>query len=266
MSQAEAFLAGSTNGGQTSLVEVASEMLKDNLILITLSRRLDSLPKFKLYAAREETNSPVGLHVKSRAINGVQELTKLPNREWVYQPNYRNYRALTRQTRVRQRFEYVDKKQLLYLLVDASGSMRNGYRIAAACGIVFNRLRAVVEGKASLYLRFFSTELLEEHTVTTPEQARELLQVLKNQGVYEGNGTDISKCLIQTCLRIQQLVEEEANFVRPELVIISDGCDEVTSSLEDLRSTTLHAFIIESTNSKLLTLARQSGGVGVDYL
>jgi hypothetical protein len=132
-----------------------------------------------------------------------------------------------------------------------------------AGGILMNRLKAVIDGDAELWFRWFDTGLKKEHYVETPEQARELIKLVA-QGNYSGGGTAIANCVREAVKQIQEL-EAEGFRYRPELVVVTDGEDDTSSlKLSELAGIKLHAFVVECKNRNFAELARRTGGVGVE--
>ena len=50
------------------------------------------------------------------------------------------------------------------------------------------------------------------------------------------------------------------------MIIVSDGDHGINVNAEELEGIILHAFIVEEVNDDLVTLAKESGGVGLQEL
>ena len=152
LSDTEKELMGETP--EMSKREIAEDMMGDKSIWLKISRQLDNLSKMQVRKCKKQESDPNGEEVITRSINGFDELSKLSKSEWAtYQTSrsYFWYRVAGKQARVRERVINIEKKQLLFIMVDCSGSMDSGNRIAKACGILMNRLKAVISGEAELY-------------------------------------------------------------------------------------------------------------------
>jgi uncharacterized protein with von Willebrand factor type A (vWA) domain len=214
---------------------------------------------------KKQEADPNGEEVITRSINGFDELSKLSKSEWAsYQTSrsYFWYRVAGKQARVRERVITIEKKQLLFIMVDCSGSMDSGNRIAKACGILMNRLKAVIAGEAELYFSFFDTELVKVYSVKTPEEAKSLMETLRNKN-FSGCLTNIDGCMKQAKAEIDKIIAEGATY-RPELVVVTDGDDTISSTAKDFAGTKVHAFVVEKRNPKLVNLAKATGGVGIE--
>lgn len=262
--------AGSGQGESLRKMRIAEDFLNDRgkQEMLRISRQLDSLSRMRVSRETKFTPDPEGDDVRSRAIKNLGEISKVAKPAWVtYQKSrtYFWYRAVSGQLAVRERGIRSERKQLLYIIIDCSGSMKDTpNRIPRACGVLMNRLKAAMKGDAVLYFRFFDTRLHEEHFVSTPEEAKRAMEAVR-KGSYSGRGTAIDVCAREALARIEEIVKEGKTH-RPELVVVSDGGDTVRLSAEDLASTRLHAFLVECENRPLTDLAIKSGGVGVDRL
>lgn len=263
LSENEKELMGETP--EMSKREIAEDMMGDKSIWLSISRQLDSLSKMQVRKCKKQEADPNGEEVITRSINGFDELSKLSKSEWAhYQTNrsYFWYRVASKQARVRERVVNIEKKQLLFIIVDCSGSMDSGKRIAKACGILMNRLKSVITGEAELYFSFFDTELLEVYSVKTPEEAKSLMETLRNKN-FSGGSTSIDSAMKQAKAEIDKIIAEGSTY-RPELVVITDGDDSISSTAKDFAGTKVHAFVVEESNNKLTDLAKATGGVGIN--
>lgn len=263
LSETEKELMGETP--EMSKREIAEDMMGDKSIWLTISRQLDSLSKMQVRKCKKQEADPNGEEVITRSINGFDELSKLSKSEWAsYQTSrsYFWYRVAGKQARVRERVITIEKKQLLFIMVDCSGSMDSGNRIAKACGILMNRLKAVIAGEAELYFSFFDTELVKVYSVKTPEEAKSLMETLRNKN-FSGCSTNIDGCMKQAKAEIDKIIAEGATY-RPELVVVTDGDDTISSTAKDFAGTKVHAFVVEKRNPKLVDLAKATGGVGIE--
>ena len=67
--------------------------------------------------------------------------------------------------------------------------------------------------------------------------------------------------------RILEICKQDPTLTRPELVIVTDGDDNVKSlKLEQFVKTKVHAFIVDRKNDDLVEFAKATGGVGIQNL
>ena len=241
--------------------QIASDFTVEQWIWMKMSKRIDSLPGLTVSLTRQVEPDPDGREVQIRPIAGWDQMTKLTPREWTYPPMLRAYRVASRMAMVRVKVRTVEKRQLLYILVDGSGSMGGDSRYRAG-GIVMNRLRAVKRGEAVVYVRFFdSTCWMEEYYAHDVPTAVKCMEDIRNVE-YRGGGTAIDHCARQATERIGEILHGGEELVKPELLVVTDGQDTVKMTLNDLGGTTMHAFVLGA-NDTLVNIARQSGGVGI---
>lgn len=247
-------------------LKIAEDMLKGKQVMLDISRHLDTLSRMQVRRQRKLEPDPEGDERRFRPLTDLSEMGQLTASEWALRqvaPGLFMYRLATSQAQIRERVTRLEKKQILFILMDISGSMGQKPRLWKAGGIVMNRLKAVINADAELWFVMFDTKLKEEHYAGTPEEARALIKKL-TEGNFSGGGTAIATCVKAAVARIQKLLEEGLRY-KPEIVVVSDGEDDTSSlRLEDLSGVKLHAFMVECSNEHLTNLAIRSGGVGVN--
>jgi uncharacterized protein with von Willebrand factor type A (vWA) domain len=142
--------------------------------------------------------------------------------------------------------------------------MGSGQRIFKAGGILMNRLKAVIEGEAELFVRLFDTSLKEEYHASSPSEAKELIRHFTEKN-YSGGSTDISGCVRAAKSRIEEIIAQGATY-RPELVVITDGDDKISLTTKEISGIKMHSFVVECANKALTDLAIGTGGVGINNL
>ena len=247
-----------------SKMKLAEDMARGKDVWLKVSRQLDKLARMKVARSVKVQPDPEGEDVRVRPIAHFGEINRLQKSEWALPSAYRTYRLVSRSAMVRERVRREEKQQLLYMIIDCSGSMGDGQRIAKAGGVLMNRLKAVVAGEAQMFVRFFDSRCYEEHFASTPAEAKEMIRRFEEHN-FSGGSTNISGCAKEAQSRIEEIVAE-GKLTRPELVVVSDGDDSISLTVEDLCGTKLHAFLVGGSNTRLLELARETGGVGIDNL
>lgn len=247
--------------------KLAEDMTGDKSIWLKISRQLDGLARMRVARTVKVVPDPEGEEVRNRPIRHLGELTRVAKSAWAVRqqkPVYFWYQAVSGQLPIRERVKREEKKQLLYLLIDCSGSMDNDQRIAKAGGVLFNRLKAVCEGEAEIFVRFFDSQVYEEFFASNAKEAKGLMNRFREQN-FSGGSTNISGCARTAQARIEEIVAE-GKMTRPELVIITDGDDRIDLKAEDLKGTKMHAFVVGGSNARLTELAVETGGVGINDL
>ena len=247
-----------------SKMRLAQDMAKGKDLWLKVSRQLDKLARMRVARSVKVLPDPEGDDVRVRPIAHLGEVGRMQKSEWAYPSAYRTYRLVTRSAMVRERVRREEKQQLLYMIIDCSGSMERGQRIAKAGGVLMNRLKAVVVGEAQMFVRFFDSRCYEEHFASSPAEAKDLTRRFEEHN-FSGGSTNISSCVKEAQTRIEEIVAE-GKLSRPELVVVSDGDDSISITAQDLGDTKLHAFVVEGSNPALTDLAVQTGGVGIDRL
>ncbi len=249
-------------------MSLAEDMLNGKDIMLSISRNLDKLTKMQVRKLKKQEADPAGDEIRKRPIRHMGELNKIEKSYWAVRQqskSYFDYLAVTGGIPVRERVITIEKRQLLYVMIDCSGSMGEGKRIFKAGGILMNRLKAVIAGEAELYVRLFDTSLKTEYHAGTPTEAKELIKHFTEKN-YSGGSTDISGCARSAQERINEIIADGATY-KPELVIITDGDDKIDlKATKDFAGTKMHAFVVDTTNNALCEVAKATGGVGINNL
>jgi len=251
---------------QLRKMALASEMTKGKDIWLQMSRRLESLINFRTRSFKKTIPSIEGESVRSRPIEHIGEINKLQSSEWANPKTLRLFRILSRKAQVRERVYTVDQKQLLYLLIDCSGSM-HGNKIHKAGGVLMNRLKAVVKGEAELFVRFFDDGVYKEHSATTAEEAVTLMRHFEEYN-FGGNGTDITKAVKKAKKDIDQKMADDELLVEPEIVVVTDGEDNGVRSLsaKDFLPSVVNGIMIQGENHELADFCRATRGVVIQNI
>lgn len=258
---------GSAEDAQQKM-SLAEDMLSGKEVMLQISRNLDKLTRMQVRKSKKQEADPAGDEIRKRPICHLGELNKIEKSYWGIRQqskSYFDYLAVTGNIPVRERVTTIEKKQLLYIIIDCSGSMGSGQRIFKAGGILMNRLKAVIAGEAELYVRLFDTSLRPEYHAGTSTEAKELIKHFTEKN-YSGGSTDISGCARAAQKRIEEIVSNGSTY-KPELVIITDGDDSINlKAAKDFPGTKMHAFVVETNNTALCDVAKATGGVGISNM
>lgn len=246
-------------------MRLAQDMANGKAIWLKVSRKLEDISRMSVARLKKFEPDVHGQDVRSRPIENFNEIGKINPMEYSLPDTYQLMRVITRAAHIRERGIHTEKQQLLYIIIDSSGSME-GNKIHKAGGILMNRLKSVIKGDAQIYARFFDTDLYEEHKATNADEAKALVDMFNKEN-FSGGGTDIAGCLTMANKRIEELLDNNELLTRPELVVITDGESDIRSLIpRNFHPTKVHAFVVEYSNQSLVKFARDTGGVGIDRL
>lgn len=238
--------------------------------VIRISRKMKAFSKLKTSKIQEFTPDVEGNQVRNRVMNNYGELARIKSEQYaqkISMPKIFNYRTVTNQYMIRERGKFLEKKQLLYVLVDCSGSMSDGdsSRINMAAGILVNRLMAVAKGDATVYWRFFDTVAHECTFVDNKEKAQQSISKILEQGNYSGGGTDFDVALNSAVEHIESL-RESVQFAKPEIFMVTDGGCSCHVKRDGLKGIKLHAGIVSHEYSRdLHNLVGATGGAYINF-
>lgn len=159
---------------------------------------------------------------------------------------------------VMQSYQTTQDKQVLYLLLDVSGSMAeptygsNEPKRIWGSGVVVRHLVNAYNGNSICLLRFFDGGVHDLIEVRTKEEALAAIEiVLKN--AFSGDGTHIYGAFKKA---VQDIRTQDGDFSKAEIVLITDAED---SSMDDARQVRklkgddirLHAAVIGNSSPTL---------------
>ncbi|MDP2656615.1 MAG: VWA domain-containing protein [bacterium] len=236
-----------------SVVEVAEKIGQSTeWELVRLSHLLDDLVELKTSKKRSTKSSlePTAF-VRTRGIRDFSELPKVARVAHGLPDEIFWQRAVEKRLPVREYVKVDEQKQLIYLLVDCSGSMGDGKRVVKAGGILLNRVKAVIRGEAELFLRLFDGSPHDLKEARNEQQGRELLDMIKNKGTYSGGSTNFSAAISQA---VKDINADKARFHRCDIIMVTDG-DDSLGTHEPLGDIKLHVFSVASENEALKNIA-----------
>lgn len=269
---------GVSAGTQTGFTAKGKRILKNAMLLadrqlveiLKISRKMKSFSKLKTSKIQEFTPDVEGNQVRNRTMQNYGELAKIKASQFaqkVVTPNLFNYRAVTNQYMMRERGAFLEKKQLLYVLVDSSGSMteEGNTRINMAAGILVNRLMAVTKGDANVYWRFFDTQVYDVTFADSKESSQESISRILNTEQYSGGGTNFDVAITSAVEHIESL-KETMKYAKPEIFMITDGGCSCHIKKEQLKGIKLHAGIVAYEHPhQLEQLVGASGGAYINF-
>jgi uncharacterized protein with von Willebrand factor type A (vWA) domain len=242
-------------------------LLADPLMLeiLQVSQKLECIKNMQVGRGIKIFADRKGKEIRRRPIRSYQELPLIGQGAWgIYQKQRTLFwqKMANKEFLIRERISRSEKKQLLYLLLDSSGSLvGRGSRLVS--GIAFNRLQAVKRNEAICYISFYDFEKYPAMRASTPEEAEDCFQKVHSHKY--GGGTRTSVALKEAITEIRQL-ETSLNVERPDLLLVTDNDEE---ALEDISSIDcigikVHGICILSHNASLTQLAAETRGVLIE--
>lgn len=260
---------GVADGDDLDRLKVAEDLVSGKQEILDISRSLDALSRMKVHRQRKVEVDPSGEEVRTRPIRGLSELPKVAPAAWATRQeslSYFSYQAVTGQLSVRERVTHADRKQVIFILLDGSASMQHGRRHYKATGVVMNRLKAVINGDAEVYLAVFDSRMYDPHHAATLEEAKDLMDwVLKHN--FSGGSTDIAAAIQAAHDYLSEELKSRDDIYRPEVVVLTDDDSSVSKLKRScIPGTKVHGFAMETRNTSLVDLCKSTGGVGIDNM
>lgn len=156
---------------------------------------------------------------------------------------------------VKEKVKPKDRKQILYMLLDDSGSMNNIVKQTYVRAVLLNRLESVVDGKSELVFSLYESRKYMETEVKDKDEAKKLYQTISTKRP-RGGGTNIGAVLQET---IDQIHDKEG-YVNPEIMIVCDGDDYVDPKQLDFKGVRINVVLLGTTNTGLQKIAKLTDG------
>ena len=244
-------------------MKVAEDMRNADKTILMVARKLNEFSKLKSKSEMRFRKDLEGETIVYRPMDDITELPRIRPSSWatyVKSPTLFKYNALTGNLRVTERGNFTHYKQLLYMIIDCSGSM-GGERYWKAGGVLMNRLKAVVKGDAQLVWRLFDDKVYKEHYARTAKDAYASLDYMRNGKNYGGGGTDFDVALSAAAISIRENIAAH-NFIKPEIMIVTDGDGQTNFRKSDLEGCVVHAVCVcDAINASLQRLTKETGGI-----
>jgi len=202
---------------------------------------------------RDEVLTSVPFPDNEMTIKNIEEsneLLKILPTEFIHDDDVFMQKLVKKELQVKDYQSRRLKKQALYLLIDVSGSM-DGMRNVYASGVALALVRQALSEGSVYFLRFFDYNMKPLNKVTNDKEAEKMMDKLV-RCPYSGGGTDIESA-IQTAVR--DISEDPEEFEKAEIMLITDGDDDVSISKNSLKGIKLHSTVIEGSNSGLRELS-----------
>jgi len=226
-------------------IHIAKMLDSDLQEVMKIARRLNTLSNMNNPSFQRFKPSVDGDEVQYRRMKTLGELPNIRSSSYAYlkcQPRLFKHKLLNREFQVRERGIMRDRQQLLYVLIDGSGSMQ-GQRTIMAAGCLMNRIKSVVKGDAKLWFSMFESYIGDEHKVHTEEEATEATLSLARGDMFTGGGTCIDNAVTECIKRIKTKMEEDPELIRPEILLVSDGDDTINMTFDEMQGIRLNTVV-----------------------
>jgi len=183
------------------------------------------------------------------------QISRLANFSSMGMPTF-NYKFATKQLIVKK--NKVANKQSLFLLIDDSGSMDESKKRRWLQALLLNRLQAVIDGKAELYITTFIGDIDEFDTIkaSTKEEALKLIDWFPELG---GGNTNVERAVKSACKCIQKgfIGNHKIKGENPQIVVINDGEDDIGDFKPSIIT---HGFILGQDNEGMKRMIESGKG------
>lgn len=166
-------------------------------------------------------------------------------------------KLIKKEHNVRTKVKPETKKQILYMLLDDSGSMGNLTKQTYVRAVLLNRLESVVDGKSELKFSLYESQRYEYSEVKTKMEAKNLFKKVSLRRP-SGGGTNIGAILQETIDEIH--ADTETGYHDPEIMIVCDGDDYVNPDSLDFKDVRINVVLLGTNNPGLEKIAKATDG------
>lgn len=188
-------------------------------------------------------------------MESVDEVTKVRKSQMMLE-NFDD-KLIKKELNIRTKVKPEEKKQILYMLLDDSGSMANLAKQTYVRAVLLNRLESVVDGKSELKFCLYESRRYEFDHVKTKKDCQNLFRKISLRSP-SGGGTYIGHVLQETINEIA--ADTVTGYHDPEIMIVCDGDDHVDPNSLDYKDVRINVVLLGTTNKNLQQVATDSGG------
>jgi hypothetical protein len=204
--------------------------------------------------------SKITKKVLNKRMSQYSQVSNLSNFSAIGMPTYK-YKLATKQLNVRVRKQA--NVQSLFLLIDDSGSMDSTEKTDMLRALLVNRLQAVYDGKAVLYIATFIGDMSDEVLVIDSKSKAKKYSTWFPR--LSGGGTNVEQAVKSACEMIKRgmINGHPIKGENPEIVVINDGDDEVNDFTPSFKT---NGIILGQDNNGMAEMVRKSGGTYKRFL
>ena len=214
-------------------IKLSKEMKKLSRILDDFVPELDGDPKFD----RE------GDDIMKRKSKGLRDISKVPKSQFgVNDLSVIAQKTVSGQFQISDRSSEKAKKQLIYLLVDISGSMaaectvepfQKYQRMVVAKNICLNFAKRVLDSNTEVYYQCFTSRLHDRHFANDLESFTKLKDIIFTTNANGGNRIAMAVNEVEDFITNKYNVKEgfDSNISKlyPEILLLTDGGENLSS-------------------------------------
>jgi len=237
-------------GNISDLVKkIANKLTKEQLDIFYIARHKELTEHYHRDEVLESVPYPDD-EMSIRNIEEPHEILKLLPTQYAYEDDVFTQKLLRKDLLVRDYQSRRLKRQSLYLLVDVSGSME-GIKNVYASGVALALVRQALQEGSVYFLRFFDANPHDLIKIVTKEDAKSICETLISHP-FSGGGTSIQGALE---VAISDIDKSPEQFEKSEILVITDGEDDVTIDRDALKNIKVHSTIIDGSNDKLKSVS-----------
>lgn len=211
--------------------KMIDQLMRAGLDLFELGQVLDLLLN-KPGAADFKPTDELGKEHKQRPMSRTTDIVRADKSELAMPDDIVDKKIIEKSLIVEKDYNPTKKRQLLYVSIDVSGSMRTQFmpnsqsvfsRASLATVFATSLLKKVMNDGGYMYLRFFDTRTTALAVLDTKDDYDAMLKKLRDCD-YSGGGTNISHALAVALSDIEKMKDK---LSKSTLLLITDADDQL---------------------------------------
>jgi len=220
------------------LIDEMGDSLDEDLIIFNVARKHEFIDVYRKSESIDDSPTPDNDMTISQN-KSINDIVRALPMEYLYDDDLFTKKVMEHSLNIIQPQSRTLKRQVLYMLLDVSGSME-GDRGIYASGVAVSLLRQALREKATYFLRYFDYQPSELRVIKTKEEAQKMIEELLKQP-YSGGGTNFNGALNTA---IYDIKNDPVQFEEAEIMMITDGDCATNVTRDTLDFIKLHTVVI----------------------
>ena len=255
---------GSRNQGHASFTGSYYVKTQENLIkkiekagfaVFEIGRVMDKLLKAGLGTSFKPVPHQ-GQKTETENMKSLSDITKVEAHQNALPDEVHDAKLMKKELTIKQEKDPEERRQLLYVLIDHSGSMRTQYlkgaadrmtRAALTTALTIALSKKLQQDKAIMFVRFYAGSPMPLSKHVTDDQYKALMKKMRRAD-YNGGGTNIKNAVVAAVSDIKTANKNE-DLAKATILLITDCEDRVDLSRSDLKGIELHTLDIAGDSS-----------------
>lgn len=218
--------------------------------ILELENKIQTIEQWSIKSKRKFKLDLKSKKKRNQQMKSMSQINKIPILNQV-NPLFQ-YKLITGQLFIKDRYVVEDEKQLSIVMIDDSGSMSSNNKISWRNAIMYDRLLAVHEKKSDLMLHFYEVDIHRSY-ILNEESSDKPIPLYNKLKMHSpnGGGTYIERCLLDAMDKASNYISKHKQITHElpvNIIIVCDGQDEFSFS----KAKEAHTKVCKETNMNFI--------------